>query len=137
VGSIGLSWRTRRPLWEEDVRSLVKDNPLRSPLPAHASRLSVYAQPICSEDSVLGIFVFYLDRFGLRGATDIFSTAASQLGTALQRRRIEQELEYANIIVEQSPTVVYRALATEGAPRVYTSRNVTRFGYSVEDCKRG
>lgn len=137
VGAIGLSWRTRRPLWAEDVRSLVKDNPQRPELPEHASRLSVYAQPICADESVLGIFVFYLDKLSLNGVTDMFATITAQLGTALQRRRIEQELEYANIIVEQSPTVVYRALATDGAPRVYTSRNVTRFGYSVEDCKRG
>ncbi len=137
VGAIGLSWRTRRPLWAEDVRSLVKDNPRQPPLPKHAGKLSVFAQPICADDSVLGIFVFYLDKPGLNGVTDMFGTVAAQLGTALQRRRIEQELEYANIIVEQSPTVVYRALATEGAPRVYTSRNVTRFGYTVEDCKRG
>ncbi|HUZ71483.1 MAG TPA: PAS domain-containing protein [Stellaceae bacterium] len=53
------------------------------------------------------------------------------------RREAEQELEYANIIVEQSPTVLYKALATEGAPRVYTSRNVIQFGYTVEDCKAG
>ncbi len=137
VGAIGLSWRTRRPLWAEDVRSLVNDNPLRPPLPESASRLSMYAQPISVDDSVLGIFVFYLDKLSLNGVTDMFATVAAQLGSALQRRRIEQELEYANIIVEQSPTVVYRALATNGAPRVYTSRNVTRFGYSVEDCKRG
>ncbi len=137
MGAVGLSWRTRRPLWDDDVRSIVKDEPRRPPLPEKASRLSVYAQPICTDDSVLGIFVFYLDRLSLKGGTDIFATVAAQLGTALQRRRIEQELEYANIIVEQSPTVVYRALATDGAPRVYTSRNVTRFGYSVEDCKHG
>lgn len=137
TGAIGLSWRTRRPLWAEDVKSLVKDNPRQPRLPGHAARLSMFAQPICADDSVLGIFVFYLDKLSLNGVTDMFATVAAQLGTALQRRRIEQELEYANIIVEQSPTVVYRALASEGAPRVYTSRNVTRFGYTVEDCKRG
>ena len=137
VGPVGLSWRTRRPLWAEDVAFLVKDDPTRPLLPEQEGRLSVYAQPICAEDSVLGVFLFCLDRLSLNGVTDMFATVANQLGTALQRRRIEQELEYANIIVEQSPTVVYRALATEGAPRVYTSRNVTRFGYSVEDCKRG
>jgi PAS domain S-box-containing protein len=137
VGAIGLSWRTRRALWADDVRGLVEDSPLRPALPARAGRLSVYAQPICADDSALGIFVFYLEKLALSGITNSFATVTAQLGTALQRRRIEQELEYANIIVEQSPTVVYRALATEGAPRVYTSRNVTRFGYSVEDCKRG
>ena len=137
VGPIGLSWRTRRPLWAEDVAFLVKDNPSRPPLPEQPGRLSVYTQPICVEDRVLGVIVFCLDRLSLKGVTDVFATVASQLGNALQRRRIEQELEYANVIVEQSPTVIYRALATEGAPRVYTSRNVTRFGFSVEDCKRG
>ena len=137
VGPIGLCWRTRRPFWAEDVTTLVDDAPQRPALPQQAAPLSIYLQPIVVEDSVLGVFAVYLDRRGLGGVADLFATVAGQLGAALQRRHIEQELAYANIIVEQSPTVVYRALATEGAPRVYTSRNVTRFGYSVEDCKRG
>ncbi len=53
------------------------------------------------------------------------------------RKRMEEELAYASTIVEQSPSVLYRALAIEGTPRVYTSANVTRFGYTVEQSKQG
>ncbi|MDA0701934.1 MAG: PAS domain-containing protein [Proteobacteria bacterium] len=137
IGAIGLCWRTRRALWAEDVRDLVTDHPQRPAPPDSAKGLSAYLQPICVGNETLGIFAFHLDKLGLDGVPDMFETLAAQLGAALQRRRIEQELEYANIIIEESPTVVYRALATEGAPRVYTSRNVTRFGFSVGDCKRG
>ena len=49
----------------------------------------------------------------------------------------EQEFEYANISIAQSSTVLYMARAVEGAPRIYTSPNVTQFGYSVEECKQG
>ncbi|MEK8095470.1 adenylate/guanylate cyclase domain-containing protein [Methylocystis sp. IM3] len=134
---IGLSWRTRRALWADDVETLIDAAQRCAAPPAHARRLSVYVQPIAANDGVIALFVFYLDRRAVSGLIENFKTAADQLATVLQRRRIEQELEYANIIVEQSPTVIYRALAIEGAPRVYTSRNVTRFGYSVEDCKMG
>ena len=122
VGAIGLSWRTRQPLWAEDVRSLVKDHPLRPPLPPSARKLSVFAQPISADDRVLGIFVFYLDRLSLHGVTEMYATVAAQLGTALQRRRIEQELEYANIIVEQSPTVVSRARHRRRAARLHLAQ---------------
>jgi PAS domain S-box-containing protein len=134
---IGLAWRTRRALWADDVKTLIDETAQLAEPPAHASQLSIYVQPIAANDGVIAIFVLYLDRRSVSSLIDNFRTAADQLAAVLQRRRIEQELEYANIIVEQSPTVIYRALATKGAPRVYTSRNVTRFGYSVEDCKFG
>ena len=54
-----------------------------------------------------------------------------------ERRAAEKELEYANLIIEQSPVVLYRAGAGAGFPVVYVSKNIARFGYSVADVLSG
>ncbi|CAB4956539.1 unannotated protein [freshwater metagenome] len=53
------------------------------------------------------------------------------------RKRLEDELNYANIIVAESSTVLHLTLANESFEKVYTSSNVIRFGYSVEDARAG
>ncbi len=55
--------------------------------------------------------------------------------TELQRAR--QELEFANIIIEQSPVVLFQSRAAPGFPLSYISRNITQFGYSVEQARDG
>ncbi len=75
--------------------------------------------------------------------TPIVDAAGSVIGVSsvstniTDMKRVEAELGYLNVIVEESSTIMYLALAVDGAPRVYTSANVIRFGYTVEDCKEG
>jgi PAS domain S-box-containing protein len=83
------------------------------------------------------------ERFYWTVKTPVFDDAGSVIGICgistdiTERRSAEQELRYLNVIVEQSSTIMYLALAVDGAPRIYTSGNVIRFGYTVEDCKGG
>ena len=59
------------------------------------------------------------------------------LWQVLKRRRTEEALQQANLVVENSPVVVFRWKATEGRPVVFVSQNVTRFGYTREELLSG
>ncbi|MEI6530868.1 MAG: PAS domain S-box protein [bacterium] len=50
-----------------------------------------------------------------------------------ERRRAEEELRIAKIVVENSPTVVFRWLAEPGWPVEYVTENVTLFGFQPEE----
>ncbi|OPY32807.1 MAG: sensory histidine kinase AtoS [Methanoregula sp. PtaU1.Bin006] len=52
-------------------------------------------------------------------------------------RKAEEALRQANIVVENSPVVVFRWKAEEGWPVVYVSQNVALFGYSAEELLSG
>ncbi len=48
-----------------------------------------------------------------------------------------RELTFANIIIEQSPVVLFQAEANPEFRRTYVSRNITRFGYTREQAYQG
>lgn len=50
---------------------------------------------------------------------------------------MHHDLAFAGLIVEQSPIVLFQALAQGGFPRVYVSNNVSRFGYTAEEVRSG
>ena len=52
-------------------------------------------------------------------------------------QQAERELQFINLIIEQSPVVVFQALAEDGFPREFISNNVSRFGYTAEEAKAG
>jgi len=54
-----------------------------------------------------------------------------------ERKKTEEALLQANIVVENSPAVLFRWKAEEGWPVVYVSQNVSRFGYTPEELVRG
>jgi PAS domain S-box-containing protein len=54
-----------------------------------------------------------------------------------ERMRTEEILRQANLVVENSPVVVFRWKAVEGWPVAYVSNNVTRFGYMPEELLLG
>ncbi len=54
-----------------------------------------------------------------------------------ERVRTEEALKQANLIVENSPVVLFRWLAAPGWPVEMVSRNVTQFGYTPEDFLSG
>jgi two-component system, cell cycle sensor histidine kinase and response regulator CckA len=53
------------------------------------------------------------------------------------RRRAEEALEQANLVVEKSPVVLFRWKAEEGWPVTVVSRNVIQFGYTAEELLSG
>ncbi len=50
-----------------------------------------------------------------------------------ERKRAEEALEQANLVVENSPAVLFRWKPTTGWPVELVSRNVTQFGYTPEE----
>lgn len=53
------------------------------------------------------------------------------------RKLAEEELRQANLVIENSPVVVFRWRATEGWPVAMVSRNVIQFGYTPEELLSG
>ncbi len=53
------------------------------------------------------------------------------------RKRIEEALREANLVVEKSPVVLFRWRATEDWPVELVSKNVIRFGYKPEEILSG
>jgi len=53
------------------------------------------------------------------------------------RKKDEEALRQANVVVENSPVVLFRWKAEEGWPVAYVSQNVARFGYSAEELLAG
>ncbi len=54
-----------------------------------------------------------------------------------ERRRAEEALRQANLVLENSPAVLFRWKAAEGWPVEMVSRNVNQFGYSQEELLSG
>ena len=54
-----------------------------------------------------------------------------------ERRSVEEALQQANLVVENSPVVLFRWIAAEGWPVEMVSENVTQFGYMPEDFYSG
>jgi PAS domain S-box-containing protein len=54
-----------------------------------------------------------------------------------ERKLAEEALRQANMVVENSPAVLFRWRAAEGWPVELVSRNVTQFGYSPEEFLSG
>jgi PAS domain S-box-containing protein len=53
------------------------------------------------------------------------------------RRSAEEELRQANLVVENSPAVLFRWRAEPGWPVAWVSRNVVQFGYAPEELLSG
>ena len=54
-----------------------------------------------------------------------------------ERKRSEDALRQANLVVENSPVVLFRWRAAEGWPVVMVSQNVIQFGYTPEELLSG
>jgi PAS domain S-box-containing protein len=50
----------------------------------------------------------------------------------IRMRKVEDQLRQANLIVENSPAVLFRWKSSTGWPVEFVSKNVTQFGYSPE-----
>jgi diguanylate cyclase (GGDEF)-like protein/PAS domain S-box-containing protein len=60
---------------------------------------------------------------------DILRTAADMIGSAIIREHYVAELRDANMIIERSPTILFRLRGEPSLPLIYVSHNVTMFGY--------
>ncbi|MCM8594106.1 PAS domain S-box protein [Accumulibacter sp.] len=77
--------------------------------------------------------VFFDTHFTpLRDASDRLQVIGVALDIS-ERVRAEEELRQANLVVENSPAMLFRWRAEAGWPTVFASRNVKQLGYSPED----
>jgi len=60
---------------------------------------------------------------------DILRTVGDLIGGAIIRERFVEELKDANMIVERSPTILFRLGGDPSLPLIYVSHNVTLYGY--------
>lgn len=68
----------------------------------------------------------------------VLSSLVVLLGLTLVRRRAaEAALRQANLVVENSPVVLFRWKASEGWPVALVSKNVNQFGYTPEELLSG
>jgi diguanylate cyclase (GGDEF)-like protein/PAS domain S-box-containing protein len=61
--------------------------------------------------------------------TDTLRTLAGLIGVAMTRARYVKELADANMIVQNSPTILYRLKGEPAFPLIYISHNITKFGH--------
>ncbi len=73
----------------------------------------------------------------LHGAEGQVAGSIAVLVDVTERRQVEESLRLANLIVENSPAVLFRWRVAEGWPVELVSRNVIRFGYTPDELTSG
>jgi diguanylate cyclase (GGDEF)-like protein/PAS domain S-box-containing protein len=95
---------------------------------------SVLAIPITVEDKLWGCIDFIdsadTPRKWSWAETDTLETLAGLIGAAITRARYVKELADANMIVQNSPTILYRVRGEPPFPLIYVSHNITKFGHN-------
>lgn len=64
---------------------------------------------------------------------DTLGTLAGLIGVAVARARYVKELADANVIVQNSPTILYRLRGEPAMPMIYISQNITKFGHDPKE----
>ena len=65
--------------------------------------------------------------------TDTLQTMAGLFGVAVTRAKYVKDLADANMIVQNSPTILYRLRGEPPFPLVYVSHNIRKFGHDAEE----
>ncbi|HEX3486308.1 MAG TPA: diguanylate cyclase, partial [Micropepsaceae bacterium] len=72
---------------------------------------------------------FQAERKWSWAETDALKTLGGLVGAAITRARFVKELADADMIVQNSPTILYRMRAEPSFPLAYVSQNITKFGH--------
>ena len=98
-----------------------------------AQMRSFLQMPVLIEGKLWGALTFVDSAAERRkwswAETDALKTLAGLIGVALVRARYVKELADANMIVQNSPTILYRLRGEPSLPLVYISPNITKFGH--------
>jgi diguanylate cyclase (GGDEF)-like protein/PAS domain S-box-containing protein len=93
--------------------------------------------PILVDDKLWGSVTFIDSSEQIRqwswAETDTLQTLAGLFGVAIDRERYIKELADANMIVQNSPTILYRLKGEPPFPMIYVSHNITKFGHDSAD----
>jgi diguanylate cyclase (GGDEF)-like protein/PAS domain S-box-containing protein len=65
--------------------------------------------------------------------SDTLKTLTGLIGVALTRAQYVKELADANMIVQNSPTILYRLRGEPSFPLIYISHNITKFGHDPQE----
>lgn len=92
--------------------------------------------PVLVEENLWGTLNF-IDSSRTRrkwswAETDTLKTLAGLIGVSIARARYVKELADANMIVQNSPTILYRLRGEPSFPLIYISHNITKFGHDPE-----
>ena len=89
--------------------------------------------PVMTEGRLWGALLFVDSARERRkwswAETDALETLAGLIGVALIRARYVHELADANMIVQNSPTILYRLRGEPSLPLAYISPNIVKFGH--------
>ncbi len=89
--------------------------------------------PVHVDDKLWGAIQFIdasaTEREWSWAETDTLQTLAGLMGAAITRARYVRELADANMIVQNSPTILYRVRGEPPFPLIYVSHNITKFGH--------
>jgi diguanylate cyclase (GGDEF)-like protein/PAS domain S-box-containing protein len=103
---------------------------------AHAGMRSFLQIPIRVENRLWGSLDFVdssdRKRHWTWAETDTLQTLAGLIGAAVTRARYVNQLADANMIVQNSPTILYRVRGEPPFPLIYVSHNIRKFGHSAE-----
>ncbi len=111
-----------------------EDIPLayRAAYEKHAMR-SFLQIPVQVEDGLWGSLTFVDSSPQARqwswAETDALKTLADLIGVSMTRARYLKELADANMIVQNSPTILFRLKGEPSFPLIYISHNITKFGH--------
>lgn len=91
--------------------------------------------PIMVDDKLWGSFLFVDSADETRewswAETDTLQTLAGLFGVAVTRAKHVKELADANMIVQNSPTILYRLRGEPPFPMIYVSHNIRKFGHDA------
>jgi diguanylate cyclase (GGDEF)-like protein/PAS domain S-box-containing protein len=107
------------------------------PMFEKANMCSFLQIPVVVNSKLWGMLSFIdslaLPRKWSWAETDALKTLGGVIGVAIMRARFVKELADANMIVQNSPTILYRLRAEPSFPLVYVSQNITKFGYVPQE----
>jgi diguanylate cyclase (GGDEF)-like protein/PAS domain S-box-containing protein len=103
---------------------------------AQAGMRSFLQIPVRVENKLWGSFDFVDSSDKKRewtwAETDTLQTLAGLIGAAITRARYVNQLADANMIVQNSPTILYRVRGEPPFPLIYVSHNIRKFGHAAE-----
>ena len=100
-----------------------------------AAKMQSFLQiPVMIEGRLWGTLTFVDSADSKRkwswAETDVLETLAGLIGVAIVRARYVKELADANMIVQNSPTILYRLRGEPSLPLAYISPNIAKFGFN-------
>ncbi|MDP9199485.1 MAG: EAL domain-containing protein, partial [Pseudomonadota bacterium] len=93
--------------------------------------------PIMVHDKLWGNMTFIDSGQATRqwtwAETDTLQTLAGLFGVAIAKEKYVRELADANMIVQNSPTILYRLRGEPPFPMIYVSHNIRKFGHDAAE----